>query len=63
MKHLKEKGSITHLEASGEYGICRLASRISELKKMGVKIKKEMVKGKNRHGEETRFARYELLEE
>ena len=35
MRHLKENGTITQLEALREYGIMRLASRISELKKRG----------------------------
>lgn len=43
-----------------EYGIMRLASRISDLKQMGVPIEKEMVSGKNRYGELTSFARYSL---
>lgn len=63
LEHLKEKGGITHLEAMHEYGICRLASRIADLREKGVKIKREMVRGKNRHGEATRFAKYELMEE
>lgn len=62
MKHLEEKGSITQLEAMNEYGIYRLASRISDLRKLGVKIKKKTEKGKNRYGEPTAFARYELEE-
>jgi hypothetical protein len=60
MKHLKEHGSITQLEAMQEYGIFRLASRISDLRREGVKIKKETEKGKNRYGEPTAFARYRL---
>lgn len=63
MNHLKEHGSITQLEAMNEYGIYRLASRISDLRKEGVKIKKETAKGWNRYGERTAFARYSLIEE
>jgi hypothetical protein len=43
-----------------EYGIMRLASRISDLKKQGVSIKTEIVSGKNRYGERTSYARYSL---
>lgn len=38
----------------------RLASRISDLKKSGVPIEKEMVSGKNRYGEPTSYARYSI---
>lgn len=59
-RHLEDYGSITSLEAMQEYGIMRLASRISDLKKLGVPIKKETVSGKNRYGEQTSYARYSL---
>lgn len=35
LRHLRDYGSITSLEAMQEYGIMRLASRISDLKKIG----------------------------
>jgi len=60
MNHLKEHGSITQLVAMQEYGIYRLASRISDLRSEGIKIKRTMVKGKNRYGEDTCFAEYRL---
>lgn len=59
-RHLEDYGSITSLEAMQEYGIMRLASRISDLKKLGVPIKKETVSGENRYGERTSYARYYL---
>lgn len=58
--HLNSYGSITQLEAIGEYGIMRLASRIKDLKNDGYSIKKEMVESKNRWGEIVRFAKYTL---
>ena len=58
LRHLQEHGSITSLEALQEYGIMRLASRISDLKKSGVPIRREMVSGKNRYGESACYARY-----
>ncbi|MBO5836275.1 MAG: helix-turn-helix domain-containing protein [Oscillospiraceae bacterium] len=61
--HMKKHGSITHLEAEHEYGIARLASRITDLRQMGVAIKSEMVVGKNRRGEKTHYARYSLVSE
>lgn len=63
MRHLREYGTITQLEAMQEYGIYRLASRISDLRKEGIKINRTMVKGKNRYGEATCFAEYRLLED
>ena len=60
LRHLEDFGSITSAEAISEYGVYRLASRISDLKKRGVPIEKEMVSGKNRYGELTSFARYSL---
>lgn len=61
-RHLETYGSITSLEAMQEYGIMRLASRISDLKRAGIPIKTEMVTGKNRFGEATSYARYSLGE-
>lgn len=63
MRHLRDYGSITSLEAMQEYGIMRLGARIWDLKAQGVPIKSETVTGKNRYGERTCFARYSLLRE
>lgn len=60
VRHLRDHGSITSMEAMREYGIMRLASRISDLKKAGMPIRAEMVSGKNRYGETTSYARYYL---
>lgn len=62
LRHLRDYGSITSLEAVQEYGIMRLASRISDLKKAGMPIKSETVTGENRYGERTSFARYSITE-
>nr|DAG68220.1 MAG TPA: helix-turn-helix domain protein [Caudoviricetes sp.] len=59
-RHLKDYGSITSLEAMQEYGIMRLASRISDMKKSGVAIRSKTVTGENRYGEKTSFSRYFL---
>lgn len=58
--HLVEFGSINPIEALSEYGIMRLASRISDLKKDGIPIKKEMVSHFNRYGEKVHYAKYSL---
>ena len=54
LRHLQE-GPITGLEALDTYGIFRLASRISDLRKSGHKIKTEMIK---RNGK--KYAMYTL---
>jgi hypothetical protein len=60
LRHLNDYGSITSALAMEEYGIYRLASRISDLKKLGFPIEREMVTGKNRYGESVSFAKYSL---
>ena len=60
LRHLRDYGSISSMEAVQEYGIMRLASRISDLKKAGIPIRREMVAGKNRYGEATSYARYSM---
>lgn len=62
LRHMEDYGSITSLEAMQDYGIMRLASRVSDLKKMGYPVQKETVKGKNRYGEQTTFARYTIAQ-
>ena len=63
LRHMKEFGSITSLEAMQWYGCYRLASRISDLRKDGVAIRKRTVKGKNKYGETIHFAEYRLMED
>ena len=60
LKHLQDYGSIEPLEALGDYGIYRLASRISELRDAGYKIKTEKVQKLNRFGKKIQFAKYVL---
>lgn len=62
LRHLQDYGSISSMEAVQEYGIMRLASRISDLKKAGIPIRREMVAGKNRYGENTSYARYSIVD-
>lgn len=58
LHHIETHGSITQLEALQEYGCMRLASRITDLKRKGVKIKRITETSRNRYGEKIRFARY-----
>lgn len=56
-------GSITPIEAFSDLGITKLATRISEMKKEGQQFKIKTVKGKNRYGKTTRYARYSFPDE
>ncbi len=56
--YLNEYGSITPLEAMRDLGIYRLASRISDLKKQGHKIKSKMVAVRTRNDGTTHIASY-----
>lgn len=60
LRHFKDYGSITSLEAMKEYGIMRLASRISDLRKLGYNITVTTETAKNRYGEPTSYARYSM---
>lgn len=59
-QYMRDFGSITQLEAMADLGVMRLASRISDLRRFGVKIRKTMESGKNRYGEMTHYARYAI---
>lgn len=61
LQYMNEYGGITPIDALREFGCMRLASRITDLKRSGVPIKKEMVSAKNRKGETVRFALYKLV--
>lgn len=62
IRHLRDHGSITTLEAINEYGILRLASRVNDLKRRGYNIVGETKTGRNRYGEKTSFKVYRLME-
>ena len=58
--HMTKFGSITTLEAIFNYGCTRLASRIHDIRKMGIIVNVETVAVKNRSGETVHVARYSL---
>lgn len=60
LRHLEDFGSISPIDALKEYGIMRLASRISDLKKEGYPITRRIVPHTNRYGEPTHYAVYSL---
>lgn len=63
LRHLRDHGSITSLEAFAEYGITRLSARIFDLRHDGHKILSFVETAKNRYGEPVRYYRYMLDEE
>lgn len=58
---MKERGSITAKQAYN-LGIMRLASRICDMRKAGIKIKGEDVKVKNRDGSYSWITKYSFME-
>ena len=60
LDYIAENGSITQLDALREFGCIRLASRISDLKRQGIPIKRTMESAKNRYGEPISYARYSI---
>lgn len=59
LEYMKENGSITALEAVRNFGCLRLAARISDLRKMGNVIERELIMVPTRTGK-TRVAEYSL---
>ncbi len=56
---IQENGGITTMDAFG-MGITRLASRVHELRRFGIPIATERVKGVNRHGKKFTCIRYKI---
>lgn len=61
--YMRQFGSITQHQASLDLGVQRLASRVSELRKMGYTIEGKMVPVKNRFGETCHVKQYSLGKE
>jgi hypothetical protein len=58
LAHIDTYGSITPFEAFAEYGITKLATRISELRRQGHQIVKVFEEGRNRFGQKVHYVRY-----
>ena len=56
---MQKNEGITTMDAFG-MGITRLASRIHDIKRMGIDVTSETVKGKNRDGDYIHYSRYKL---
>lgn len=63
IRYIKDFGSISTWEAMEDLGVCRLASRIFDLKEKGYSFRKQRVHKLNRYGEKTHYDRYFLVEE
>ncbi len=62
LQYIKDFGSITPMQAFADLGITKLATRISEMRKDGMKFKIETVKNRNRYGKTVQYARYSFCE-
>lgn len=62
IKYLEDFRSITTLDAFIDLGVCRLASRICELRKQGYEIKDKQECVLNRYGEKCYIKRYYIEE-
>ena len=58
LRHLEKYGNITSMEAVNEYGIMRLAARISDLRAEGYLIASNPTTGRNRFGETVHYTTY-----
>ena len=63
LEYMRRFGSITKFEALADIGCKNLVSRISELRQQGYAIGWRMAYGKNRYGDDVRFAKYYLIED
>lgn len=60
LDYIEEFGGITQLEALRDLSVMRLASRISDLKRLGFPIISTAETVNNRYGEKCRIKRYSL---
>ena len=60
LDYIAEFGSITQFEALQDLGVMRLASRISDLRRLGHPITSTIEPVKNRFGETCHIKRYSL---
>jgi hypothetical protein len=58
LKYIDDFGSITQLEALNDLGIMRLASRVSDLRKSGIRLDSRMEAVKNRYCQTVYVKRY-----
>lgn len=62
LDYIEDFGSITQIEALRDLGVMRLASRISDLKRLGYPIESTIETVNNRYGEKCHVKRYSMGE-
>jgi hypothetical protein len=62
LEYIREFGSITQLEALQYLGVMRLASRMSDLKRLGYDVEGRIEAVNNRYGEKCYIKRYTVRE-
>lgn len=60
LNYLEQGETINPLKAWNELGIYRLASRVCDLRKQGIKVKDRWLDVSNRYGESIRVKQYYL---
>lgn len=60
LQFMNEHGSIAAYEAFTEIGCTQLSARICELEAEGYVFDKELIKTKNRYGDNTHYYRYRI---
>ena len=60
LNYMAQFGSISTIQAFVDLGVCRLASRICELRKRGIPIVSEQIAVKNRFEEKCYVKKYSL---
>lgn len=63
LRYMKEEGSISSMDAFGEFGATRLSGIIFALRKRGYNIETEIWEYVNRYGRKIEFAKYILHED
>lgn len=61
LKHLKEHGSITSIEAIEQYGATRLSAIIYKLRKRGFNIETITIPFTDRYGTKSQYGKYILV--
>lgn len=62
LQYMNDFGSITQMDALQDLGVMRLASRISDLRRLGYSIESRVESTRNRYGEKCYIKRYSLKE-
>ncbi len=63
LDYIKSTGCISSWDAYRDLGVTQLSTRISELKDMGYKFRKQRVKTTTRFGVKTHYDNYYLVED